>query len=694
MAKKSKSPTKQIQKKSPLTSKETKQIPTKVDDELKQDLNDPDLPKLKEAISYKVNHLYASARDTLQDILKRRPGWKPAIRELVEIHMETRNFIDCEKVLFDESIKSPKDVWTWTAIAKLYKLTNNPKAEMETLKKLNEIAFNEVLTIRLFDLQRDVNDLKGALETLLSLRSHQDSLDLEIAHAKLLYLDDKQDEALKMADKLLGISPIPKGAIDLWVAQHLSKTNNPEAIVHKLLPMIEGGSEDPELYAAVGRAYHRMEILENAVKFMTQALEKNPKNHHWWYDLSLMQRQQGLGEEAQNNLKKCLELESLNPIALRIFSAEHKYEYGDEFLKKLNFAHACIGQFTDDKKVELYHALAKAYEDLGELNTAFKFYEIAGEIQGKLTPYHHTSSASTLKMTRDRVTPKTFTDFKFPRCESDKPVFVLGMPRSGTTLAEQIIASHPEAYGAGELKLLHRALDGISINKRVIETSSNQGTLPTYIPGIEIPSCRTMQFEERGELYVKAIEAIAKGAGRGDVKRIVDKMPGNYFWAGVIPYILPNAKIIHTARHPLDNCLSLYRLFFPDGMPWSYELANLGKVSRAYFEHMDYWEKNLPANMMLTVPYEIVVADFENQAKKIIKHVGLPWDEACLRFYETERNVKTASLTQVRKPIYNTSVGRWRKYEAYLQPLIKELGPIIKNYENMISEKLEEINKP
>jgi hypothetical protein len=108
---------------------------------------------------------------------------------------------------------------------------------------------------------------------------------------------------------------------------------------------------------------------------------------------------------------------------------------------------------------------------------------------------------------------------------------------------------------------------------------------------------------------------------------------------------------------------------------------------------MAYWENNMPPGMLLTVHYEVVVADFENQAKRIINHVGLPWDEACLRFYENDRHVKTASLSQVRKPIYNSSVGRWRKYEAYLKPLIKELGPAIKNYEDMISAKLEELNK-
>ena len=298
-----------------------------------------------------------------------------------------------------------------------------------------------------------------------------------------------------------------------------------------------------------------------------------------------------------------------------------------------------------------------------------------------------------LKMTRDRVGQKTYENFSQPRCESDKPLFVLGMPRSGTTLSEQVIGTHPDAFGAGELKLLHRVLDGISINNRVIETKNDQGNMPTFIPGVAIPNCRSSGFKERGELYVKAIEALANAGGKPHAKRIIDKMPGNYFWTGVIPFILPKAKIIHTQRHPLDNCLSNYRIFFPDGMPWSYDLRNLGKVYRAYFEHMAFWEKSLPEGVMLTVNYEVMVADFENQAKKIIQHVGLEWNPVCLQFYENERHVKTASLNQVRKPIYNTSVGRWKKYESYLKPLINELGPLIEEYEVMIETKLNKLGK-
>ena len=128
-------------------------------------------------------------------------------------------------------------------------------------------------------------------------------------------------------------------------------------------------------------------------------------------------------------------------------------------------------------------------------------------------------------------------------------------------------------------------------------------------------------------------------------------------------------------------------------MPWSYDLRNLGKVYRAYFEHMAFWEKSLPEGVMLTVNYEVMVADFENQAKKIIQHVGLEWNPVCLQFYENERHVKTASLNQVRKPIYNTSVGRWKKYESYLKPLINELGPLIEEYEVMIETKLNKLGK-
>ena len=474
---------------------------------------------------------------------------------------------------------------------------------------------------------------------------------------------------------------------------YLGNKNNPEGLLEKIQPIYDSGYEDPHLFIAMGRLFHRMDKNGEAIGYIKKAIAINDQNYHWWYDLSLIQRQNGDINESQASLMRALKVDPLNPTGIRVHGVEHKYTYGDEASLQLNLAHAHFDAFKDQGKVELNFALAKAHEDYNELRTAFKYYENAGKLQSKILPYWHPGTVGLLKMTRDRVGPPTYENFKEPRCESDKPVFILGMPRSGTSLVEQVIASHKETFGAGELKLLHRVLDGVTINGRMIETSQDEGVIPTFIPGVDVSKCRTLPFKDRGDLYLKAVEAIAESAGNTSAKRIIDKMPGNYFWTGVIPFILPNAKIVHTQRHPLDNCLSLYRIFFPDGMPWSYDLRNLGKVYRTYFEHMTYWESNLPKGMMHTINYEVMVENFNEEAKKIIAHIGLPWDDACLKFYETDRQVKTASLNQVRKPIYSTSVGRWKKYEEYLKPLIQELGPLIKVYDDKIEQKLDAIKK-
>jgi tetratricopeptide (TPR) repeat protein len=565
------------------------------------------------------------------------------------------------------------------------------KEEISALKSCVEIKPEPLLLHRLFELQKNSSDIEGARETVNILRKIKETPELKIAEAKLLNLLGKKDEALQLADKLLDDDSTLNGSLELWVAIHLGDRNDPEMVIKRMEPMVGKGKKFPSIYVALARALHRMEKYQEAVEYLKKAINVDDKQQAWWYDLALQQRQSGLIEDSQKSLEHVIDLSPLTATGLRVFGAEHKFTVGDKMFNRLHYAHAFMERFPDDKKVEMYFALAKAFEDIGELATAFKHYENAGKLQTKLTPYRHSSAASLMKLTRTKVGRTTYANFKEPRSESDKPVFVLGMPRSGTTLTEQLIATHPEAYGAGELKLLHRVIDGISINNRAIETKSDHGAIPTFIPGVNVGDCKKLSFKERGELYDKAISALAKANGKSNVKRVVDKMPGNYFWAGVIPFILPNAKIVHTQRHPLDNCLSVYRIFFPDGMPWSYDLTNLGKVYRAYYEHMTYWETALPENMMITVNYEVLIADFENQAKRIINHVGLPWDEACLKFHENDRQVKTASLNQVRKPIYNTSVGRWKKYEEYLKPLIKELGPLITEYEDKIQAQLKNI---
>jgi tetratricopeptide (TPR) repeat protein len=433
-----------------------------------------------------------------------------------------------------------------------------------------------------------------------------------------------------------------------------------------------------------------MDQTSKSVKYFKQAVELDSTNQRWWYDLGVQQRQLGDLEGSNKSFERALSLSPLDPVVLRVFGVEHRYTYGDQYFNSVSRALALIGGMPKARQVELHYAAAKAYEDVGDLDTAFEHYREGGKKQTELLPYRDTAAAGLLKTLRLGMRLSTYSAIKDKREPSDKPVFVLGMPRSGTTLIEQIISSHPSAYGAGELKILHRILNGISVNGTVIQTPVDPGVIPTFVPGVDL-NCAKLGFLERGERYIEAIDAIAKLAGRGDVTRVVDKMPGNYFWAGLIPFVLPNSKIVHTRRHPADTCLSNYRIFFPDGMPWSYDLRNLGKCYRAYHEHMQHWEANLPPGMMLSVRYEEVVSNLESMARRVIEHVGLPWDDRCLRFHETERAVKTASLGQVRKQIYTSSVGKWKKYESYLKPLLDEISPLIKSYEQELEQLSESV---
>lgn len=652
-----------------------------------------ELTQLKAAAGFRQKGMFQNAQGILNEILAKNPNSRLAKRELILLAVALEDFTKAEQMLLGGLKSMPQNRWFWLTLAMVRSRTGNVPGEIESLKQALALEHEDAPARRLFELQRDSKDLNGALETVLLLRSKKDGVELEVAEAKLYFLLGRKEESLTACENLLKRVPAPPAAVEQWTALYLADQNNPGAVIERMEKLLAEGRDEASFHHALSRGLHRMERNEEAVAALTKALSMNEKQVQWWYDLAVIQRQMGDSAGSQTSLERALVLDPLNPTSLRVHGVEHKFAYGDDHYKRINLAHSMIDIYSPEKTVELHFAIAKCMEDVGELAGAFKHYEKAGKLQGKLTPYSHPAAQGLMNITRDRMGPLTYEKFTPERSQSDKPVFVLGMPRSGTSLTEQIIASHPATHGAGELKLLHRALDGVSINGRPILTSNDQGAIPTFIPGVDLSNCRTLDFKSRGELYVKAIESLAAAAGRPDAKRIVDKMPGNYFWTGLIPFILPKAHVIHTQRHPMDNCLSIYRIFFPDGMPWSYDLRNLAKVYRSYYEHMQFWEKSLPPGFMLTVKYENLVADIETYAKKIITHLDLDWDANCLRFYETERPVKTASLVQVRQPLYSTSVGRWRKYEEFLKPLQQELAPIITAYEESLDPAARELLK-
>jgi hypothetical protein len=241
---------------------------------------------------------------------------------------------------------------------------------------------------------------------------------------------------------------------------------------------------------------------------------------------------------------------------------------------------------------------------------------------------------------------------------SSVPVFIVGMMRSGSTLVEQILASHPQVFGGGELKHFGESV------KRIPTTPAGSATFPELVLGMT-----GQDYRDLGTRYLAEIDRFAPRA-----THVTDKMLENFLFAGLIHLALPNAPIIHTVRDPVDTCLSCFSKLFAEGQNHTYDLAELGRYYRHYQTLMAHWQCVLPPGRILDVYYEDVVADLERQARRIIAHCGLDWDPRCLTFHQTHRSVLTASTAQVRQPIYSNAVGRWRVHREALEQLLAELN--------------------
>ncbi len=305
-------------------------------------------------------------------------------------------------------------------------------------------------------------------------------------------------------------------------------------------------------------------------------------------------------------------------------------------------------------QIDLHFALGKAFADICDPQRSFWHLLQGNALKRRQVTYDETSAFERFARIRATFTSQLMWDKQGLGDPSSAPIFIIGMPRSGTTLVEQILASHPKVFGAGELHDLGQLAKRLS--------GPNGACFPEAVAAMSFDRLR-----ELGESYVQAVRRLAPEA-----ERITDKMPYNFNYAGLIRLALPNARIIHTRRDLRDTALSCFSLLFPKGQEYAYDLGELGRYCRSCAELMDHWCEVLPETTMLQVQYEEIVDDLEGQARRIVAHCGLEWDPACLAFHKTERPVWTASAAQVRQPIY--PVGRWRVYEQQLGPLLNALG--------------------
>ena len=309
-------------------------------------------------------------------------------------------------------------------------------------------------------------------------------------------------------------------------------------------------------------------------------------------------------------------------------------------------------------KTPLIHfALARALEEAGEPARAFQHLLAGNARKREQITYDEAATRDLFARIAAVFDAGLFQRRQGTGEPSTVPIFVLGMPRSGSSLVEQILASHPQVHGGGELTTLV-----------AVATGATGGRCPPLAYPEDVPGLDDAALRRLGGAYLAGLPPLPAGK-----TRITDKMPYNFLNIGLIRLILPGARIIHTERNPADTCVSCFSKLFPLSQAFSYDLGELGRYYRWYRALMVHWRTVLPPDAVLDVSYEAVVEDLEAQARRLVAWCGLPWDDRCLDFHETRRAVRTASAVQVRQPLFRSSLERWRRYQAWLQPLLREL---------------------
>ncbi len=442
------------------------------------------------------------------------------------------------------------------------------------------------------------------------------------------------------------------------------------ALGHLLSQIAANGGEYEQAYAVYARAealqpndarlhyaYGWLKFSEGktgeAIDRYRRALDVDPGYQEAMAGYATVLEREGRFDEARVILQPALNVDT--PHSLVLLADSQLAKTPDQKQRSVGRMQAHVANEKNRHwRCDLYFAIGKLLDELKQYDAAFENFDAGNALERK--PFDDDGNAgffarikSTYHPTRVAVLPRATN-------KSPLPVFIVGMPRSGTSLVEQIIASHPQAYGAGELTAVNHLMT-------YFERHTGVSAFPEGAAEVTPAMMETL-----GSNHLAHLKQIG-----GDALRVTDKMPHNFICLGLIAQMLPGARIIHCRRDPIDTCLSIYFQHFNTHHPYASDLAALGPYYRQYEQLMAHWRETLPLPM-LEIQYEDLVADQDGWSRKLIDFVGLPWDDACLSFFDAKRTVNTPSYDQVRRPIYTQSVKRWKHYEKHLGPLIEVLG--------------------
>jgi tetratricopeptide (TPR) repeat protein len=515
--------------------------------------------------------------------------------------------------------------------------------------------------------------LQQILETGIAHHKEGRKEEAERCYRQVLEIAPNQPDALNLLGVLAADAGLLGLSIDLMrkaltlrpkdpnilnnLGHALSETHQYEEARDKLERAVALKPDFDEAKYNLGKALRFLGETELALKWWKEVWEADDRVYAALVGITNIYADEGRFEEAETTAREVKKRLPHRPAGYISFAHIHKFREDDGTLAEIK-SQLTSENIAEQDKVALHYAAGKICDDLKMFDEAFGHFDLANRLACKT--YDHKPTEAFWQRMKTVFSKRFFADRSGWGHDTDAPVFIVGMPRSGTTLTEQILAAHPDVYAGGELETMDRLArfsEDISPTREEFPVSALKLT--------------RVGAEFVGRHYIDDLKRRSNRTAR----RITNKMPHNFQLLGLIALTMPNAKIIHCRRNPMDTCLSCWTKNFNDAHGYNRSLEDLGRYYRGYFDLMDHWRKVLPISI-LDVDYESYTSDLESTARKIVDFVGLEWNSRCLNFYEIERSVRTASQWQVRQPIYTTSVERWRNYMPHLQPLLDVLRPI------------------
>lgn len=611
------------------------------------------------AVAQRAQHQWTEAITSLETILAMKPEFGRAYQELGYNQIALKEFQKAGCAFENAVSEDPSLINSWKCLAKLYRDTGKKDEHDRAADQITYLKTlpDELLTVISYMSEDRLRDAERLCRYFL--RTNQTHVEGMRLLAEIATRSNVYDDAEFLLESCVEFAPEHRNARIQYVnilikAQKFHKAMEQAALLFDKYPDDVDNVKALYASACMGVGNH-----ETAIQTYEQLISTDSTNYYYPVLLGHIYKTDGDFDKAVEYYRRSYELKPDHGDAYWSLANTKSYVFTDEEFKQMT-AIETAAETAEEDRIQLCFALGKAYEDKDEFDKSFPYYDKGNSLKKKNTHHHEKPLQVRIESQIEVCTPALFEKKAGLGCDVPDPIFIVGMPRAGSTLLEQILSSHSQVDGTMEL---HNVLN---LAKRLRGRGQAEDGGPRY-PQI-MTELEDDYFRRFGEQFIEDTRVY-----RADAPHFIDKMPNNFFHVGLIRLILPNAKIIDARRHPMACCFSGYKQLFGEGQEFSYGLQDIGNYYRQYVRLMDHWDEVLPG-FVLRVQYEDVVADLEAQVARILDFCGLPFEPACVEFHKTKRSIRTPSAEQVRQPIYTSGLDQWRNFERWLEPLKTALG--------------------